>query len=426
MESSAQYGDAAAESQPVARIRTFVDWLGTGRKLTQAGRITLADARALVELLDTGDVIDPKIGDRVFRTKSSEELSGLNLVVEWAKAARLVRVTKGRLVPVKKNVSLLRDPLTLWTTLFTAFPRLGGAFLPRGFAESLMRYEFADGIGSVLTALHGRDDAVPIAWMCNLAWETVTAPYVLDGTQQQLTHWRATNDRDTKSALDALHRLGAVAVEGDSVGVTELGRYGMGRLFGDPEPGDRLYQVRITLLDVADPSVWRRVLVPDTIRLDRFHEVIQAAMGWQNYHMHVFTVGDTAYGRPDPELEFHDERGATLSDLAAEGDRIGYNYDFGDDWDHEIHVEQVVIAEEDVRYPRCSAGGGACPPEDCGGPSGYEELRKILADPAHEEHEEMLTWLGRNTAADFDPAHFDPGQATQRIWAGGPSSHFCR
>jgi hypothetical protein len=63
-----------------------------------------------VALLETGDVIDPKIGDRVFKTKSSEELRGLEQVVEWAKAAGLVRVVKGRLVPVKKSAALLDRP----------------------------------------------------------------------------------------------------------------------------------------------------------------------------------------------------------------------------------------------------------------------------------------------------------------------------
>lgn len=85
----------AAESTPLRQVRTFVGWLGTGRKLTQTGRVTMKHARELVGLLGTGDEIDPQIGERVFRTKSSEELSGLLLVVEWAKAARLVRVNRG-------------------------------------------------------------------------------------------------------------------------------------------------------------------------------------------------------------------------------------------------------------------------------------------------------------------------------------------
>ncbi|MFH9354409.1 hypothetical protein [Kitasatospora sp. NPDC017646] len=94
----------------VEQVRGLVSWIGAGRKLTQTGKITLADARALVALLETGDTIDPAIGDRTFKTKSSQELYHLNLLVEWAKAARLLRVTGGRLVPVKKNARVLEDP----------------------------------------------------------------------------------------------------------------------------------------------------------------------------------------------------------------------------------------------------------------------------------------------------------------------------
>jgi len=110
--------------------------------------------------------------------------------------------------------------------------------------------------------------------------------------------------------------------------------------------------------------------------------VIQAAMGWADYHLHVFSDGQTEYGRPDPELAFRDERRATLGDLILrEGGGARYTYDFGDDWEHEIVVEKVLAAEPGVPYPGCVAGAGACPPEDCGGVWGYEHLREVLATP---------------------------------------------
>ena len=118
--------EAAAEHALLtAQIRSFVPWVGSGCKLTHTGRIGLADARHLVELLSTGDTIDPKIGDRVFKTKSSEELAHLIRIVEWAKAARLVRVSGTRLVPVKKNATLPGRPLDLVTAMFAAYPKLG-------------------------------------------------------------------------------------------------------------------------------------------------------------------------------------------------------------------------------------------------------------------------------------------------------------
>ena len=123
--------EAAAANAPLTgQVRSFLAWLGEGRKLTQTGRIGLADARYLVEFLGTGDQIDPEIGGRVFKTKSSEELAHLTRVVEWAKATRLVRVTGTKLVPVKKNAALADRPLDLVLAMLAAYPKLGKARSP--------------------------------------------------------------------------------------------------------------------------------------------------------------------------------------------------------------------------------------------------------------------------------------------------------
>lgn len=172
--------------------------------------------------------------------------------------------------------------------------------------------------------------------------------------------------------------------------------------------GETILQLKISLVGASSPPVWRRVLVPAEIRLDRFHEVIQAAMGWEGYHMHVFTNGSAEYGLADPELGHQDERRTMLTELLTQpGDRIRYAYDFGDGWEHDILVEEVLAAEPDAPYPICLTGKGACPPEDCGGVWGYERLREVLADTAHEEHEDMLDWLGLDSASEFDPSRFD-------------------
>jgi Plasmid pRiA4b ORF-3-like protein len=411
----------AAAAKPLRRLQALTNWLGPGRKLTQTGRITLADARELVVLLGTRDVIDPKIGDRVFRTKSSEELPGITTVVEWAKASGLVRVTSGRLVPVKRNAGLLDRPLELWGRMLEVFPRLGAALCPSGWGESLLRDNFEEGIGAVLRAM-ARRGGIGLAEACALAWETVTARYVLDdATGQQLATWRQLNDRDVRHALDVLQQLGAVRVgDRESVELSELALWTLGRRLGVPAPGDPVFQVKITLDGVADPPVWRRLLVPADIRLDRLHQVIQVAMGWEDYHLHVFSDGRTQYGIPDPELGFRDERKATLRDLAGgEGGRVRYTYDFGDDWKHDVVVEKLLAAEPGMGYPVCVAGAGACPPEDCGGVWGYAHLREILADPADEEHDDMLAWLGLGKAADFDPDRFDVDMANRALTAVG-------
>jgi hypothetical protein len=173
-------------------------------------------------------------------------------------------------------------------------------------------------------------------------------------------------------------------------------------------PGPTVLQVKIKLLGVSKPPVWRRLLVPGEIRLDQLHGVIQVAMGWSDYHMHMFSTGAGEYGVPDPELGFLDERRTTLSRLLPEpGDRIRYTYDFGDDWEHEITLETVLGAHPEQLYPTCVAGKGACPPEDCGSAWGYARLREVLADPSDEEHERMLEWLELESASAFDAAAFE-------------------
>ncbi|MGB6208508.1 plasmid pRiA4b ORF-3 family protein [Mycobacterium sp.] len=412
---------AAAEAALVGQVVDFVRWVGDGRKLTQKGALPLADARVLVDRLGTGDEIDPAIGERVFKTKSSVELLGLGLIVEWAKAARLVRVVRGRLVPVKKAAALLERPAELWMTLFEAFGgRLGTAFLPAGWGESFMRREFDVGADALLSTLHGRDGVVGLEQLCNLAWDAVTAHYVLDdATEQQLATARRMNDRDVRRTLAALARLGAVTLTEDSAELTAIGRCGTRRMRGEPEPGDPVHQITVTLADITEPRVWRRLLIPDAMPLSRLHDVIQTAMGWQDYHLHSFTDGRCTYGPSNPELEldFVDERSVRFGDLDIESGLISYTYDFGDGWEHEIVVETAGVAEPGKHYPQCVDGEGACPSEDCGGPPGYEHLREVLADPGDEEHDDMVTWLGLDHACEFNPAAFDVEAVNRRLVA---------
>src|SRR5229473_3485292 len=115
--------EAAAENAELtSQIRSLLAWIGPGRKLTQTGRIGLADARHLVELLGTGDTIDPEIGGRVFKTRSSEDLAHLNRIVEWAKAARLVRVSGTKLMAVKKNAALAERRSTWFWSCWRPIP----------------------------------------------------------------------------------------------------------------------------------------------------------------------------------------------------------------------------------------------------------------------------------------------------------------
>lgn len=178
---------------------------------------------------------------------------------------------------------------------------------------------------------------------------------------------------------------------------------------------ERVYQFEITLKG-AEPPIWRRIQVPETYSFWDLHVAIQDAMGWEDYHLHQFEMVDPStgtkveIGKPDEEFGFEWGRKVLpgwkqkIADYFSMENRLAdYIYDFGDNWEHTIELEEILPRDKDVEYPRCIAGKRACPPEDCGGVWGYENLLKIINDPEHEDHEEMMEWIG----GEFDPEHFD-------------------
>src|SRR5262245_19266665 len=171
-----------------------------------------------------------------------------------------------------------------------------------------------------------------------------------------------------------------------------------------------IYQLKVTLNDVK-PAIWRQLRVPDQMTLRELHSVLQVAMGWENAHMHQFTVGGQTYGEPDPMVsDTKADSKATLGSVVDKGEGFVYTYDFGDSWEHEVVVEDV---HDDDGGPllQCIDGKRACPPEDCGGPWGYGDLLSILENPKHKEHEERREWLG----GEYDPDRFDKDQVNVRL-----------
>ena len=168
------------------------------------------------------------------------------------------------------------------------------------------------------------------------------------------------------------------------------------------------WQLRVELLEVT-PTVWRRLLVPPTVRLPKLHQVFQAVLGWTNSHLHEFVISGKRYSTYDPDLspdlkQLDESRVVLEKALAPETRCFDYIYDFGDDWHHIVVLEEQY-ARLDPRQPfSCVAGENACPPEDVGGPHGYGEFLEVLADPAHEEHEHYVSWSGGR----FDPKRFEP------------------
>jgi len=198
-----------------------------------------------------------------------------------------------------------------------------------------------------------------------------------------------------------------------------------------PRRPSRVYQFKITLRDIT-PAIWRRIQIEEDSSFWGLHVAIQDAMGWLDCHLHAFRVRNPSTGAEemvgipaddgfgDPFLPGWELFVADYFTTA--GETAMYEYDFGDGWEHEVVLEEVVASTPRGRYPRCLAGERACPPEDCGGVGGYEDFLKIIADPSHDEHEEMLEWAGGK----FDPEAFDskkvrfddPGKRFQRAFGG--------
>jgi hypothetical protein len=172
--------------------------------------------------------------------------------------------------------------------------------------------------------------------------------------------------------------------------------------------------LRISLDDV-ESEVWRRVVAPSDIVLPELANVLLAAMGWDGHHLHQFVVADVVtFAMPDEDNDWSiDERKVTLQQISRSGSSFVFEYDFGDGWSHTVLVESVGEPDPQRKPPMLLDGANACPPEDCGGSGGYADLKEVLADPDHDEHESMRDWAGD----DFDPATFDLALAAKRVRA---------
>jgi Plasmid pRiA4b ORF-3-like protein len=190
-------------------------------------------------------------------------------------------------------------------------------------------------------------------------------------------------------------------------------------------PTPRTVALRVELLAVV-PLVWRRVLVADQWTLASLHHYLQWVLGWTDSHAHEFEVGDgfiapewwiRETGSREEAGHYRDERrvsmAAVVSELGLRGEFL-YRYDMGDGWEHRIVIESPPASTiSPPRLPVCIAGENACPPEDVGGPPGYEMFLDILGNRSHEQHEDMVRWIG----GVFDPKGFDLNRLN-RDWKG--------
>ncbi|MFC3853616.1 plasmid pRiA4b ORF-3 family protein [Salinispirillum marinum] len=164
------------------------------------------------------------------------------------------------------------------------------------------------------------------------------------------------------------------------------------------------YHLKVTLKH-TEPLVWRLIAVDSQTTLERLHHILQISLGWTNSHLHLFEssqerrFGCLAHDE-DNMLALEDERAFTVGQLLyVEKQTLKYEYDFGDGWVHEVRLERILPDADLSVLPRCLEAHAQCPPEDVGGLDGFEEFKEAMADPEHEEHEDVMLWNG---------GHFDP------------------
>ncbi len=172
-----------------------------------------------------------------------------------------------------------------------------------------------------------------------------------------------------------------------------------------------IYELKVTLRN-SRPPIWRRLRVSNDITLAKFHDLLQAVMGWEDCHMHSFVAGGKTYSASNPEFpQWENEQTVSLGQILRKPDeKLVYEYDFGDGWEHSIVLEEQLEAAPGGKYPYVVDGKRACPPEDCGGVGGYRHLLAVLADPKHPQHAEMREWADEL----FDPEAFN-AEAINRV-----------
>lgn len=161
----------------------------------------------------------------------------------------------------------------------------------------------------------------------------------------------------------------------------------------------------------SKPLIWREIIVPADYSFFDLHVAIQNSMSWTDSHLHQFFTESPYKGRsksiawPMPDMDVNmDERKTKINDfLKNEKDSVFYEYDFGDSWMHKIELRKILDADSKEKYPQIISGKNTCPPEDCGGLSGYYDLIKIINDPKHKEYEDMIEWLGIDNPKEFNP-----------------------
>ena len=396
--------DRPAEPEPgpervLAPYLGLLTQVGDGIQLTRAGYLPKS---AVVDLLTALGWDDDWPGKN-FREDLTRPILDLR---ESAQRLGLVRKYRGQLVPTKLGRKLATDPAALWWHLAARLP------------EAPDKHEAEAGILYLLLIAAGRPyaEAMVAEGMTLLGWvfsdgEQITGESVHYATFETRAVFRRLNLYVAKSHWAA-----------PDVPSGEGRRLARAALLGHTEPispevprADRLIQLTVTMREV-DPVIWRRLKVPDSLTLQQFHDVLQTALGWQERHLHLFDIEGVIYSDADEDFAdldnrpHGDENSVSIGSIAAAVADFRYDYDFGDGWEHDIHIEAITVASG-AAIPIVLDGARACPPEDCGGPGGYADLLRVLADPGSNLYEHLQARVG----GDFDPEAFDKAATNELL-----------
>jgi hypothetical protein len=373
----------------VEPYRWLLDRVGDGVRLTKAGYLPPELVEEAMHALGWD-------ADWIGKANREDQTYPIWELRELARRMGLLRKHRGVLLRTVAGHRLTDDPSGLWWHLAEHLPparteveRLAGVLFLLAVAAGRQQQHavVAQGL-SALGLVDSATGAPPNEWdALELARDTWAV-------FRQLRLFPADPRDDGPPGPDAIEFARAALLGPDPV---------------DPPPparpaglGGQAVELTVVLRD-TEPPIWRRIVVPTSMPLRQLHAVLQTAMGWQDYHLHLFDVGGVLYGDiEDFPGELGDEETFTVGDAAAVAAEWRYQYDFGDGWDHDIRVGQR-LPSVGTGTPHCVDGARACPPEDCGGIPGYEHLVEVLADPADPEHVELLEWVG----GEFDAEAFD-------------------
>lgn len=175
----------------------------------------------------------------------------------------------------------------------------------------------------------------------------------------------------------------------------------------------QLLEFKVSLIGTS-PLVWRKFEAHDFILLGELHALIQVTMGQETAHLYEFEIDGKQFVPPDPDVGGEDIERLELRSILNGKTSFQYIYDFGDGWEHEVEITRVLKDDPRRRYPICTGGENACPPEDCGGIHGFATLKKTLAGPKSKAKDELLTWLG----GFYDSKTFDPNMINRLfLWS---------